>query len=229
MSSVSPAVSMAASEPVPIAMETSAGGERGRIVDAVARHGDDAVLRAAISLHERGFGLRRLPCGDIFDSGFAGDGVGGGLRVARRHDDLQCRRPSAPEQSRPRYSSTGLSPPRSQKLPLARHEHHGLRLRRAISSARLSSVRDRCRWRSSNSARPTKTHFPSDVSFQSLTRDAFKLRTGGNGRCRSRAALSMAWARGCALVASSAAAMARTSFSETPGPRAPRSASAFLR
>ena len=45
--SVTPALSMATSVPVPIAMPTSACGERRRVVDAVAGHRDDAALAPA--------------------------------------------------------------------------------------------------------------------------------------------------------------------------------------
>ena len=43
--SVTPALSIATSVPVPIAMPTSACASAGRVVDAVARHRDDAALR----------------------------------------------------------------------------------------------------------------------------------------------------------------------------------------
>ena len=44
LTSVTPALSIATSVPVPIAMPTSRLGQRGRVVDAVAGHRDDAAL-----------------------------------------------------------------------------------------------------------------------------------------------------------------------------------------
>ena len=47
LTSVTPADSIATSVPVPIAMPTSAGRERGGVVDAVAGHRDLAALAPA--------------------------------------------------------------------------------------------------------------------------------------------------------------------------------------
>ena len=65
------------------------GGERGRVVDAVARHGDDAAV--APQLLDRGALLVRQHLGfDLADAELARDRLRGGAVVAGQHDDAHA-------------------------------------------------------------------------------------------------------------------------------------------
>ena len=91
MTKVTPALCIATSVPVPMAMPTSACGQGRGIVHAVAGHGhhpsfgperpDDAVLVLGQDI-----GL------DVRDPELARDRLGGGAVVAREHDDAQAQR-----------------------------------------------------------------------------------------------------------------------------------------
>ena len=80
---------MATSVPVPIAMPTSAGAERRRVVDAVADHRDavpsawSAVTAAALPSGRTSARTRSMP-------DRARDRLGGALVVAGEHHDLEA-------------------------------------------------------------------------------------------------------------------------------------------
>ena len=85
--SVMPALSIATSVPVPIAMPTCGCGERRRVVDAVAGHGDDAAFALQLPNHLRlAFGSTSasiLPIPSVRPR------FGGGAAVAREHHDRE--------------------------------------------------------------------------------------------------------------------------------------------
>ena len=84
-----PALSIATSVPVPIAIPTARGRERGRVVDAVAGHRDDLALGLQAS-HHLGLARRKHVCLDPVDPDRAGDGLRGDPVVAGQHHDLEA-------------------------------------------------------------------------------------------------------------------------------------------
>ena len=78
-------------------------GERRRVVDAVAGHGDDAALRL-VALHDRALLVGQDLGLDLLDAELAGDRLGGRPVVAGEHHDadaLRLERRRAPPASRP--------------------------------------------------------------------------------------------------------------------------------
>ena len=85
LSSVMPALSIATSVPVPMAMPTCGGGERRGVVDAVAGHGDDAAVAREFFDH-RAFLFGQHVRFDLRDAEAFGDGERRGAVVAGEHD-----------------------------------------------------------------------------------------------------------------------------------------------
>ena len=71
------------------------GGERRRVVDAVAGHGDDAAF-AAQPLDHRRLAVRQHLGLDLVDAEIARDRLRGRAVVAGEHHDAQARRGAAP-------------------------------------------------------------------------------------------------------------------------------------
>ena len=77
-----------------------------RVVDAVARHGDDAALGLNF-LTARGFLLRQHLGDDFVDAELARDRVGRGAAVAGQHDDAHAALRGVPSMRRSRSSLIG--------------------------------------------------------------------------------------------------------------------------
>src|SRR5439155_12870921 len=86
---VMPALSIATSVPVPMAMLTSAAASAGGIVDAVPGHGDDPPGLLQFGDHGDLL-IRKHFCLDIGYPELACDGVGRGPVVPGQHDDLDA-------------------------------------------------------------------------------------------------------------------------------------------
>ncbi len=90
LSSVTPALSIATSVPVPIAIADVGGGERRRVVDAVAGHRDDPALLTQ-PLNHPALVLRQDFRLDLGDAELARDRFGRRAIVAGQHDDAHAR------------------------------------------------------------------------------------------------------------------------------------------
>ena len=88
LTSVTCALAIATSVPVPIAIPTSARRERRRVVDAVARHGD-ATAFGLQTRHELDLVLRPHFAVHLVDAESLRDRLRGRPAVAGRHDDPQ--------------------------------------------------------------------------------------------------------------------------------------------
>ena len=86
---VTPALSIATSVPVPIAMPTCGLGQRRRVVDAVAGHGDDAALGLE-PLDLLGLLVGEDLGADLVEPEPARDGLGRRAIVAGEHDEPEA-------------------------------------------------------------------------------------------------------------------------------------------
>ena len=125
---MTPALSIATSVPVPIAMPTAASRERRRVVDAVAGHGHGAPLLLQ-ALDHLALLRRQHVRLDLVDADPAGHGLGGRPRVAGEHDDAQ----TGVVQGANRVRRGGLDGIRdrhdARRALVDRDEHHGLPVR----------------------------------------------------------------------------------------------------
>ena len=196
--SVTPALSIATSVPVPMAMPTCACASAGRVVDAVARHGDHAP--ADLQRPDRVQLLLGQHLRDhLLDAELAAHRVGGRARVAREHDDAHAhglRGPSRlPGGCLDRIGhgddrGVGRRSPRTWRSGLAR-----ARLRpsqRAPWKATRVSI-SRCL--------PTRTGGQSTVPSTPLPGDGFEVSTVAE-RIPLSPRLTIAWASGCSLTRS---------------------------
>ena len=87
---VTPALWIATSVPVPIAMPTSAAAKAGRVIDAVAGHGDHVPFGAQL-LDDPVLVVRQHIGHHIVDAELAGDRLGRAPVVAGEHDDAHAR------------------------------------------------------------------------------------------------------------------------------------------
>ena len=89
LTSVMPALSMATSVPVPMAMPDICLRQRGRVVDAIAGHGDDVAFATCSRLTTSRFLIGQHFGMDFVDAQLARHGFGGGAAVAGEHHDAQ--------------------------------------------------------------------------------------------------------------------------------------------
>ena len=124
-SSVMPALSMATSVPVPMAMPTLACARARRVVHSVAGHGHDATLGLQL-LHDFAFLVRQHARVNFIDAEFARDRFRGGAAVAGEHHDANFLR----VQTFDGFRRGGLhrigNGDQSERVFLNGDKHHGL-------------------------------------------------------------------------------------------------------
>ena len=216
--SVTPALSIATSVPVPIAMPTSARRQRGRVVDAVAGHGHHAALGLEAA-DDLGLLLGQDLGVHLVDAELARHRPRGGRAVAGEHDDAEAvrlelanrlargrldrdrPRRGGPRPRRPRRRTPRSGPPRAAPRPA----------RRARRASTPSS--------SSRRALPSADAAPVDLAGHPLPGErAKRVDARPAPRRARRAPATIAAASGCSLPRSSARGEAQE--------RPPRSCSA---
>ena len=135
--SVTPALSIATSVPVPIAIPTSACRERRRVVDTVAGHRNHApgLLEFA---HDLGLALRQNPGVHLVDPQAARDRLGGDAAIAGQHHDPHAFAARRALSASAAFSLTGSAhADQPRRAAVDRHEHHGLALAPQILGPRV--------------------------------------------------------------------------------------------
>ena len=183
-----PALSIATSVPVPMAMPTSAARKGGRVVDPVARHGDDAAL-VSQALDHRGLVLGEDLGDHLVDAQLAADGFGRGLAVAREHHDADARRLQRLQRLRRRgLDGVGNGHEAGQLAVHADEDDRG-RLR-ALRFRRLQPGSPRrCRARPGTWRCPRRPELPSTVPTTPLPTGESKSVTGDSASLRSCASV----------------------------------------
>ena len=125
LTSVIPALSIATSAPVPMAMPTSACGQRRRVVHAVARHGDHRARRLQLA-HQLRLVLRQHLGADLVDPEPAGHRLRRALVVAGRHHDAEAEPVQRLKRRRRRLLHRIGHRDEPGERPVHHHEHHRL-------------------------------------------------------------------------------------------------------
>ena len=190
LTSVTPALSIATSVPVPIAMPTSALRQRRRVVDAVARHRDDAPCGLQ-PLHLAAFCVGQH-LGDHLVDGRASRATAarGGPAVAGDHDDAHAvaRAARAAPSRVVRLDRIGDAEQPSERARRRRRTSPSDPRARSSLGARPPARRRRRRPSSVISASlPSATLRPSTVPLTPLPVTTAKSRRRRRARCRARA------------------------------------------
>ena len=208
LTSVTPALSMATSVPVPMAMPDLRLRQRRRVVDAVARHRDEPALGLE-ALDRVRFLIRQHLRHDVVDAETARHRLRGRAVVAGQHDDLQalgvqCRIASGV------VALIGSATPSSPAGCPSTATNITVCPSARSSSARAASGPGSTRSCCSNARLPSATAWPSTVPVTPLPLIAWKSAGFEQVHASRRGPATIAPASGCSLPCSRLAASRST-------------------